>query len=669
MKRLFFFLSLGIMIPNCLMAYGGIKIDNTTVEAGKTVEFTYDASSSKLKGKNELHGFAYTYENYKWIIYDLELACDGRDIWKGSFSVPHDAGLVAFKFQHTLSLRDQDVDTSPDFVFCVYDKKGKPMPGSQIGKAVFLCPSVMTVPGYIGVKDYFDDNYLEPDAKEILALIENEKKYYAKNRNKYFYEEVNLYKKVHGNDAEKYIQDVLSTIRKQKELNEDAWFNLQYAYLFLLNDQETSKQIEETMLEKFPYGRIARRKAMDIPFRVKGKEYFELTDKIRKEYPIMEFYRNRDFQGYIFQNFYRRLAQELFENGEYERLEEVMREMNSSMLEDAFIHQPKQWMKFPEHNPHDYYDIAMKYIEEMRRKVDFIGNLEGAAISRRQSISRNQENLGFYTTIMAELARRTGHFETALRLMDEIPESKRFNYDPAGNEAYVHCADTLGLYDKALVAVKESAAHNKLTPYLMGKLKDYYLSLKEKPAISFDEYLYSLKTEEARAEIMAGVKSGLVSDAFTPFDVVDILGNKVCSSDFSEDDIVVLDFWATWCAPCCAALVGMQMAVEKYLSDPHVKFYFVDTQDRATKEILERYWEEKGYHDMPIIIDQNSPGTKDGAKMYRDMFPSSSGIPQKAVLKNGRIRYRASGYMGSPSALMDEISAIVELLKNENKGI
>ena len=95
------------------------------------------------------------------------------------------------------------------------------------------------------------------------------------------------------------------------------------------------------------------------------------------------------------------------------------------------------------------------------------------------------------------------------------------------------------------------------------------------------------------------------------------------------------------------------------------RFFFVDTQDRATKEQLNRYWKDKGYHDMLVVFDQDRPGTHDGALLYGDMFPGTSGIPQKAILKGGKVRYRASGYMGSPSGLMDEISAVIEILKKE----
>ena len=45
----------------------------------------------------------------------------------------------------------------------------------------------------------------------------------------------------------------------------------------------------------------------------------------------------------------------------------------------------------------------------------------------------------------------------------------------------------------------------------------------------------------------------------------------------------------------------------------------------------------------------------------------SSGIPRKIVLKNGRMRYTSEGYCGSPSKLADEISYVIEILKNEKQ--
>ena len=132
----------------------------------------------------------------------------------------------------------------------------------------------------------------------------------------------------------------------------------------------------------------------------------------------------------------------------------------------------------------------------------------------------------------------------------------------------------------------------------------------------------------------------------------------------------MLDFWATWCAPCIAALEGMQMAVNKYKDDPHVHFYFVDTQDvPGDKQGPSRVWKRKGYNfdEMLVLFDNTTPGKKDMNLVYKTMFHGTSGIPQKAILKNGRLRYRAEGYGGSPSGLEDEISAVIDILKSEKQ--
>ena len=150
-------------------------------------------------------------------------------------------------------------------------------------------------------------------------------------------------------------------------------------------------------------------------------------------------------------------------------------------------------------------------------------------------------------------------------------------------------------------------------------------------------------------------------------EITDASFNEVISK---KDTLVVIDFWATWCAPCVAALEGMQMAVNKYKDDPKVKFYFVDTQDKAgDKSGPERVWKRKNLSpdDMLVLFDNSEEGKEDMSVVYRSLFPGTSGIPKKIVLKGGKIRYRAEGYGGSPSGLMDEISAIVELLKEEKE--
>lgn len=644
-----------------------VTLDPAVMTAGSEVHISYNSQNTPLEAKQQVSAVAYAYENYRWKIYDIALTAKDRNLWVGSFVVPTHAGFIAFKFQDSFSTHPEVTDNNDNkgYLYQVYNRKHQLMPGAAIGKATFLSSSVMTAPGYMGVNNYFDAEKKEVDKSLIKSLVNAEKKNYPKKQRYYFYEEVYLYKELLGDQSSELIKTTLDHVAKTKELEEDDLFNLSFAYLFLLNDKKKSQKLDQLMIERYPKGRLARRKAMEIPYSVKGIEYFEKAERVRKEFPVTDYYRNPDYQGYLYSNFYRRLSQELFDAKKYDQLEVLLKEMNSSMIEDAFLHQPKQSMKFPDRDPNGYYDIALNYLTELQNKLSFVGNTDGLSISALQSNYQHQQTLNYYRTVIAELAHRTGRYQQAVEIMDQIPANERFNYDPAGNEAYVRCLEQLGRDDQILRALENSASHGKLTPYLMDRLKTYYESNNQKTTNNFDEYLYSLKTPEAKDEILKSVRQGMVSDPFASFDVEDINGGRVRSDDFEKDDIVVLDFWATWCAPCCAALVGMQMAVDKYLNDPKVKFYFVDTQDRATKEQLRDYWKEKGYHDMLIVFDQDRPGTKDRAALYSNIIPNTSGIPQKAILMNGKVRYRASGYMGSPSGLMDELSTVIEELKKE----
>ena len=161
----------------------------------------------------------------------------------------------------------------------------------------------------------------------------------------------------------------------------------------------------------------------------------------------------------------------------------------------------------------------------------------------------------------------------------------------------------------------------------------------------------------------------MVDVPFEPFVLESHLGGKVKSMSFKKDEIVVIDFWALWCAPCIAALDGMQMAVDLYANDPTVKFYFVITQDEPQKEKIDALWKKNGFRNMEVLYDANPKGKNSRNVVYKSMFPGTSGIPQKAILKNGRIRYRAEGYGGSPSGLMDEISYVIEILKEEENHV
>lgn len=58
----------------------------------------------------------------------------------------------------------------------------------------------------------------------------------------------------------------------------------------------------------------------------------------------------------------------------------------------------------------------------------------------------------------------------------------------------------------------------------------------------------------------------------------------------AEGEVIVLNFWATWCPPCVAEMPSFQKLYEDY--GDRVAFYFVSQEEEAP---LRRFLEKKGY--------------------------------------------------------------------------
>ena len=288
--------------------------------------------------------------------------------------------------------------------------------------------------------------------------------------------------------------------------------------------------------------------------------------------------------------------------------------------------------------------------------------------SPRQVEGLARQWLNYYICVYAQVAEKCGRYQEVVDVMNLIDEDQRYVSYPAGNEAYIESLERLGRDDEAFEAMKGVASAGQMTPVVYEKLREQYDVLKDKPA-TFSACIPSKKPKNLIQKIKKRLRAEVVDVPFEPFVLESHLGGKVKSMSFKKDEIVVIDFWALWCAPCIAALDGMQMAVDLYANDPTVKFYFVITQDEPQKEKIDALWKKNGFRNMEVLYDANPKGKNSRNVVYKSMFPGTSGIPQKAILKNGRIRYRAEGYGGSPSGLMDEISYVIEILKEEENHV
>lgn len=90
------------------------------------------------------------------------------------------------------------------------------------------------------------------------------------------------------------------------------------------------------------------------------------------------------------------------------------------------------------------------------------------------------------------------------------------------------------------------------------------------------------------SKLLPGVKA-------TDFEMQDVNGNKVTFLETLSkcNRIVYIDFWATWCGPCCAEIPYVEKLVEQYKNDDRIEFLSISLDDSVDK------WHEKLENDNP----------------------------------------------------------------------
>ncbi|BBO32581.1 redoxin domain-containing protein [Lacipirellula parvula] len=123
------------------------------------------------------------------------------------------------------------------------------------------------------------------------------------------------------------------------------------------------------------------------------------------------------------------------------------------------------------------------------------------------------------------------------------------------------------------------------------------------------------------------------------FKLEDVLGKKV----------VMLDFWATWCGPCVAALPEISAAAEE-MKEKDVVFYTVNLREEpeAVKEFL-----KEQELDVPVLLDAEGE--------IGDLYKAEA-IPQTVLIgKDGRVQVVHVGFGGdAKKKLIEEMTALLE---------
>lgn len=110
------------------------------------------------------------------------------------------------------------------------------------------------------------------------------------------------------------------------------------------------------------------------------------------------------------------------------------------------------------------------------------------------------------------------------------------------------------------------------------------------PIKVFVQRVFSFSPSETKAE-----NRTVLTAYHWPLQTLDL--QKVNLKD-SEGNVVLINFWATWCPPCIAEMPSLQKLYDRY--GDKVDFYFVSSE---TPEKLQLFMQKRGYT-FPVYIQQ-----------------------------------------------------------------
>lgn len=136
------------------------------------------------------------------------------------------------------------------------------------------------------------------------------------------------------------------------------------------------------------------------------------------------------------------------------------------------------------------------------------------------------------------------------------------------------------------------------------------------------------------------------------FELDQLRGGSVRLSDYLGKNVVLIDFWATFCEPCLAAMPHLSELYEKYKTRGFVVFgVSIDGPDSVAQVRSEV---EKLDVKFPILLDQET-------RVVALYNPKTSAPYSVLIGRDGRVLKKKEGYVtGDATALEADIVAALD---------
>lgn len=413
---------------------------------------------------------------------------------------------------------------------------------------------------------------------------------------------------------------------------------------YVLKDSKRADSLSSSIIEKYPYGKLAKNKLVSKFFKEANDTKTPPDQNILMQY-VSDFknkYPKDIYDAQMSDQMNAVILNKIVADENWSKIEDFTNNFNDKIYA-APIFNVNAWKLADGDNLSsegkdlDFAEkLAQKSLEILNYKINNLGEYD-------QKLNYD-DSLMFYTDALALVYYKEKKYQQAFNEQSKIIDLS--NIDDTNRERYVLYASKVKDNNFIKNYIYNLLKNQNISKNLFATLSNIYKSenLNSQEIVKLNEENKKIETNRYRKNLLDLYSGNLKAK---DFELTNLEDKKVKLSDL-KGKIVVLDFWATWCGPCRAALPHMQDLVKKY-DKSEVEFLFVNTMENekpeATKNKVSKFIADNKY-DLNVLYDLDNNVRKNYLVQ---------GIPCEIVIdKEGNLIARSEGYDSNLEALINE---------------